>query len=58
MLVAGAGFELDDRGDYNLKGVDGTWQLFAPELDSPRVYLPIGARDLRSQLGALRDSRP
>jgi class 3 adenylate cyclase len=29
MLVAGAGFEFDDRGQHELKGVDGTWQLFA-----------------------------
>jgi class 3 adenylate cyclase len=29
MLVAGAGFEFDDRGSHELKGVDGTWQLFA-----------------------------
>jgi len=29
MLVAGAGFEFDDRGSHDLKGIDGTWQLFA-----------------------------
>jgi class 3 adenylate cyclase len=29
MLVAGAGFEFDDRGAHELKGIDGTWQLFA-----------------------------
>jgi class 3 adenylate cyclase len=29
MLVAGAGFEFDDRGHHELKGIDGTWQLFA-----------------------------
>jgi class 3 adenylate cyclase len=28
MLVAGAGFNFDDRGPHNLKGIDGTWQLF------------------------------
>ena len=27
MLVAGAGFEFDDRGQHQLKGIDGTWQL-------------------------------
>jgi class 3 adenylate cyclase len=27
MLVAGAGFEFDDRGQHELKGIDGTWQL-------------------------------
>jgi len=29
MLVAGAGFDFDDRGEQALKGVPGTWNLFA-----------------------------
>jgi class 3 adenylate cyclase len=29
MLVAGAGFEFDDRGERELKGVPGSWNLFA-----------------------------
>jgi class 3 adenylate cyclase len=29
MLVAGSGFEFNDRGDHELRGVPGTWQLFA-----------------------------
>jgi class 3 adenylate cyclase len=29
MLVAGAGFEFDDRGDHELKGIDEPWQLLA-----------------------------
>jgi class 3 adenylate cyclase len=29
MLVAGSGFEFEDRGEYELKGVPGTWRLFA-----------------------------
>ena len=29
MLVAGAGFEFDDRGEHDLKGVPGTWRLYA-----------------------------
>jgi pimeloyl-ACP methyl ester carboxylesterase len=29
MLVAGAGFEFEDRGEHELKGIDGTWRLFA-----------------------------
>jgi class 3 adenylate cyclase len=29
MLVAGAGFEFDDRGQHDLKGIDGTWHLWA-----------------------------
>lgn len=28
MLVAGAGFEFDELGDYELKGVPGIWKLF------------------------------
>jgi class 3 adenylate cyclase len=29
MLVAGSGFEFEDRGERELKGVPGTWHLFA-----------------------------
>ena len=29
MLVAGAGFEFEDRGEHVLKGVPGTWRLHA-----------------------------
>jgi len=29
MLVTGAGFEFDDRGERELKGVPGTWRLYA-----------------------------
>jgi len=29
MLVAGAGFEFEDRGDHELKGVPDIWRLFA-----------------------------
>ena len=28
-LVAGSGLDFDDRGEHNLKGVPGHWQLFA-----------------------------
>jgi len=31
MLVAGSGFEFADRGDHELKGLPGSWQLFAVE---------------------------
>jgi class 3 adenylate cyclase len=30
-LVAGSGITLSDRGEYDLKGVPGAWQLFAVE---------------------------
>jgi class 3 adenylate cyclase len=29
MLVAGSGIEFEDRGEHDLKGVPGTWRLFA-----------------------------
>ena len=29
MLVAGSGFDFDDRGDHELRGVPGTWKLFS-----------------------------
>jgi class 3 adenylate cyclase len=28
-LVSGSGIEFEDRGDHELKGVPGTWHLFA-----------------------------
>jgi hypothetical protein len=31
VLVAGSGIEFADRGERALKGVPGTWQLFAVE---------------------------
>ena len=30
-LVVGSGFEFEDRGEYELKGVPGAWRLFAVE---------------------------
>jgi uncharacterized protein (TIGR00369 family) len=30
-LAAGSGIEFEDRGEYDLKGVPGTWKLFAVE---------------------------
>ena len=29
MLVAGSGFEFDDRGEHDLKGVSGPWRLYS-----------------------------
>jgi hypothetical protein len=31
MLVAGSGLEFEDRGKHELKGVPGTWRLYAVE---------------------------
>ena len=28
-LVAGSGFSFDERGEHELKGVPGTWRLYA-----------------------------
>ena len=28
-LVAGSGIEFEDRGEYELKGVPGTWHLYS-----------------------------
>jgi class 3 adenylate cyclase len=28
-LVAGSGFEFEDRGDYRLKGISEVWRLFS-----------------------------
>jgi hypothetical protein len=28
MLVAGSGFEFEDRGEHQLKGLPGEWRLF------------------------------
>jgi class 3 adenylate cyclase len=30
-LVTGSGIDFDDRGEHDLKGVPGTWHLFAVE---------------------------
>ena len=32
-LVAGSGFEFEPRGDHDLKGVSGSWQLYALSSD-------------------------
>ena len=31
MLIAGSGVEFEDRGDHELKGIPGTWRLYAVE---------------------------
>ena len=31
MLVAGSGIEFEDRGEHELKGIPGTWRLYAVE---------------------------
>jgi len=29
ILVAGSGFEFEDRGEHRLKGVPGSWNIFS-----------------------------
>jgi class 3 adenylate cyclase len=36
-LVAGSGLEFDDRGEHELRGVPGTWPLFAVAADPRRA---------------------
>ena len=39
-LVAGSGIGFDDRGQHALKGVPGTWRLFAVARDRARRLSP------------------
>ena len=34
-LVAGSGIEFHDRGEHELRGVPGTWRLFAVRANPP-----------------------
>lgn len=34
-LVAGSGLSFEDRGEHNLKGIEGTWRLFALSATNP-----------------------
>jgi class 3 adenylate cyclase len=36
-LVAGSGFDFEDRGLHELKGIPGEWRLFAVDRDSAQV---------------------
>ena len=42
-LVVGSGLRFQDRGTCELKGVPGTWQLFALAADGPREAAAVGA---------------
>ncbi|HJP65402.1 MAG TPA: adenylate/guanylate cyclase domain-containing protein [Actinomycetota bacterium] len=47
-LVAGAGFEFEERGVHSLKGIPGEWGLFAPKVEpgarGPRMARAGGSR--------------
>ncbi len=40
-LVAGSGIQFDDRGQHELKGMPGTWQLYAVTRPSGRNARPV-----------------
>jgi class 3 adenylate cyclase len=42
-LVAGSGFEFEDRGEHHLKGVPGQWRLFAVRDPSSRGSARVGS---------------
>ena len=39
-LLAGSGLTFTNRGEHTLKGVPGTWHLFAPRLERPPQRRP------------------
>ena len=40
-LVSGSGLTFDDRGPQQLKGVPGTWQLYASRHEAPAAGSPV-----------------
>lgn len=46
-LVTGSGALLQSRGEHELKGVPGSWELYAVDADSARLSLPDQTRELR-----------
>ncbi len=41
-LVAGSGLVFEDRGEHELKGVSGTWRLYAVAQEEPGFGTPPG----------------
>jgi class 3 adenylate cyclase/pimeloyl-ACP methyl ester carboxylesterase len=58
-LVAGSGLGFADRGERELKGVPGTWELFAAgrDTDTARVVVPTAARPRASDKVVMELSR-
>jgi len=46
-LVTGSGIALQPRGEHELKGVPGSWQLFALGAESAPLPAPDQTRELR-----------
>jgi class 3 adenylate cyclase/pimeloyl-ACP methyl ester carboxylesterase len=46
-LVTGSGIVLQPRGEHDLKGVPGSWELFAVGADSAPLPVPDQSRELR-----------
>lgn len=47
-LVAGSGIEFRDRGEHDLEGIPGRWQLYAAAADKPTDTRPAGSVDQRT----------
>ena len=47
-LVAGSGIEFHDRGEHDLEGIPGQWQLYAAAADRPTDARPVGSVDQRT----------
>ena len=47
-LVTGSGIALQSRGEHELKGVEGSWELFAVGGDTAPLSAPDQTRDLRT----------
>jgi class 3 adenylate cyclase len=56
-LVVGSGLDFDDRGEHDLKGVPGRWQLFAAKHYRPRRRAPSGRAPTAGCQAALLLSR-
>jgi class 3 adenylate cyclase/streptogramin lyase len=53
-LTRGGGFELDDRGQHQLKGVEGSWRVFAvTAVDGKPRPLPLGDDEARARREAV-----
>lgn len=46
-LVVGSGMQFADRGEHELKGVPGTWRLYALHAERAAASEPLGAPEMR-----------
>lgn len=47
-LIAGSGIEFHDRGEHDLEGIPGQWQLYAVSGDQPTDARSVGSVDQRT----------